>query len=165
MEVKDVEEILDYLANTLGGDWLLTGGALVRLSFDASRGTEDVDLARMGHPHLSGDALLNQFYQWLIARGHGPEWVNTAVEPFLHEVPQWREETVVLKVGSKGKLFRPNLTLFTYLKIRRGTEIDLEDIRRARAQCPETFDETQFRKWAQKETLARFESSRAALGL
>lgn len=43
MESKTLNEVLDYLGNELGGDWLLAGGSLVRLKFDATRGTEDMD--------------------------------------------------------------------------------------------------------------------------
>jgi hypothetical protein len=40
MDSKRLDEILAYLCEDLGGDWLLTGGALVRHEFDASRGAE-----------------------------------------------------------------------------------------------------------------------------
>lgn len=148
MEAKTLEEILSYLTDTLGGDWLLAGGALVRLSFDASRGTEDVDFARMSHPELSPELSLTHFYRWLISRGLGPEWVNTAVEPFVHEVPSWKDETVLVRSGLKGKIFRPTLTLFAYLKLKRATAVDLEDIRKAIPHCPEGFDEKKLLGWA-----------------
>jgi hypothetical protein len=165
MESKTLDEILNYLCESIGGDWLLTGGSLVRLSFDASRGTEDVDLVRLRHPTLSDEAARNELFRWLIARGLGPEWVNTAVEPFVKEVAGWERELVLLRQGSVGALFRPNLTFFAYLKLRRGTSIDLEDVRKAVRKCPEGFDEAKFRGWASEELWARFQGERINLGI
>ena len=48
VDAKFLEEILETLTDTVGGDWLLAGGSLVRLVFDDTRSTEDVDIARMG---------------------------------------------------------------------------------------------------------------------
>ncbi len=39
LDSSQLEEILNYLTDGLGGDWLLTGGSLVRLNFDADRGS------------------------------------------------------------------------------------------------------------------------------
>lgn len=165
MDSLTIETILDYLRNELGGDWLLTGGSLVRLSFDASRGTEDVDLMRIAHPSLSDEASRNALFRWLIARGLGPEWVNSTVEPFVREVSEWRDEIVPLLDGPKGRIFRPTLTLFAHLKLRRGTDVDLADIRAAARSCPEGFDQAKFRRWSDPDTWARYLSSKAALGL
>lgn len=150
---KQLDEILSFLVEELGGDWLLTGGALVCLNFDESRGTEDVDLARIRHLEISPEASLQKLYQWLIQRGLGPEWVNTAVEPFVQEVPDWKNESIVIRQGAKGRVFRPNLTLFTYLKLRRGTEIDLTDVERASEKCPEGFHEKKFHTWPVTEKM------------
>ncbi len=164
MDSQRIDEILDYLVNDLGGDWFLTGGALVRIAFDPERGTEDVDFVRVRHPTLSDEASRNQLFQWLIARGLGPEWVNPAVEPFVREVPLWESETVLLRHGSKGTVLRPNLTLFVYLKLRRGTEVDLRDIQVAKPLCAEGFDEKKLRRWASPSVLQRFELHRGRLG-
>lgn len=47
MDTNKLQSVLDYLCKEVGGDWLLAGGALVRLKFDASRGTEDMDIVRI----------------------------------------------------------------------------------------------------------------------
>ncbi len=165
METQAVEEILNYLCEELGGDWLLTGGSLVRLSFDASRSTEDVDLVRIRHGSLSDEAARNALFKWLIGRGLGPEWVNSAVEPFVREIPGWERELALLRAGSAGRIYRPNLTLFVYLKLRRGTEIDLGDIRKAVPKCAEGFDEARFLRWAAQPLRERYERVRSTLGL
>lgn len=160
-----VDEILTYLCEELGGDWLITGGTLVRLEFDSNRGTEDVDLVRLRHSTLSDEAAKTQLFRWLIDRGLGPEWVNSAVEPFVREVPEWEKETLILREGRKGRLFRPNLTLFIYLKLRRGTEIDLQDISKAIPSCPEGFDEKKLNRWSNPQVIARFARFRGQFGL
>jgi hypothetical protein len=165
IESKTLQEVLTYLKDELGGDWLLTGGSLVRLGFDSSRGTEDIDLVRIRHPEFSDEKSRNELFQWLLKRGLGPEWVNTAVEPFVREVPSWERELVRLQSGTRGQIFRPNLTLFVYLKLRRGSEIDLGDIRTVAPQCPEGFDEARFMSWADQKLQTRFRAQRSALGI
>jgi hypothetical protein len=73
--------------------------------------------------------------------------VNSTVEPFVREVKDWQTEVVPIETGSRGRVFRPNLTLFVYLKIRRGSEIDLEDIRKALLVCPEKFSKDRLLSW------------------
>lgn len=165
MDSTQVTEILDFICDHLGGDWFLTGGALVRLYFDETRGTEDVDLVKLQHPSLSDEAAKNKLFRWLIDRGLGPEWVNSAVEPFVQEVPTWKKETVLIRSGSKGNIYRPSLTLFVYLKLRRGTEIDVLDIKKAIPHCKERFDENKFLKWANEKVKKKFLENRSALGL
>jgi len=160
LDLEKTEEIVDFLTNHLGGDWLLTGGSLVRLKFDVSRGTEDVDIVRMSHPDLSDEASREKLFSWLIDKGLGPEWVNTAVEPFVKEILNWKNEVVEIYSGSKGKVFRPNITLFVYLKLRRGTEIDLEDIKTVAPKCRESFDELKFRSWASTKVIERLNTLR-----
>ncbi len=165
MESKTLAEILGYLCDELGGDWLLTGGSLVRLEFDATRGTEDVDLVRIRHPELSDEAARNALFRWLIDRGLGPEWVNSAVEPFVREIKDWQNELVPIRKGRRGALFRPSLTLFVYLKLRRGSEVDCEDIRRVAPQCPEGLNEARLLSWMSEALRKRFAALRGSLGI
>ena len=160
MDTSDIEKILNYLCQELGGEWLIAGGSLVRLAFDSSRGTEDLDLMRVKDSAQSNDASRNKLYQWLIARGLGPEWVNDAMEPFVREADGWEGQLVLLREGTKGKIYRPSLTLFVFLKLRRGTDIDIEDIKKAIPFCKEGFDPSVFKKWNHpnvKKNFARVE--------
>lgn len=147
METKEVEEILSHICQEIGGDWLLAGGALVKIEFDSTRGTEDIDIMRLNHPTLSDEATRNLLFKWLIQRGSGPEWVNPALEPFVREADGWENQIILLREGKKGKVFRPTLTLFAFLKLRRGTDIDIRDILKAIPHCPEGFDLMTFKKW------------------
>lgn len=157
MDATRLQQILDYLCDELGGDWLIVGGALVRLLFDGTRGTEDLDLVRLNHPNLSDEGAKAHLFRWLIQNGLGPEWVNSAVEPFVREVTTWQSEIVLVRTGSKGKIFRPTLTLFVYLKLRRATDVDLLDIKKAIPKCPEGFDEKKFALWADQKLNSRLE--------
>lgn len=159
-----IAEVLTYLCDEVGGDWLLAGGSLVCLKFDADRGTEDIDIMRIRHSHLSDEAAKNELFKWLIANGLGPEWVNAAMEPFVKAANGWESEIVEIKTGKKGRIFRPTLTLFTFLKLRRGTEIDLRDIVSARKSCPEKFDETKLKSWSNEAVWNRFQKVRKQIG-
>ncbi len=165
MEASTQEEILRYLLDEVGGDWFLTGGGLVRMSFDASRGTEDLDLVKISHSEQSDDSAKQMLYRWLIDRGFGPEWINSAVEPFVREVSDWQKETVLARTGEKGRLFRPTITLFVYLKLRRGTEIDIGDIQKAAQKCAEPFDEKLLLSWGNPKVAERYQKQAPQLGL
>ena len=165
MEASTQEEILRYLLDEVGGDWFLTGGGLVRMSFDAARGTEDLDLVGLSHPELSDESAKQMLYRWLIDRGFGPEWINSAVEPFVREVEGWQNETVLVRTGEKGRLFRPTITLFAFLKLRRGTEIDVGDIQKAALKCTEPFDEELLLGWGNQKVVERYQKLASRLGL
>lgn len=47
METAKLTQMLDILCQEIGGDWLLTGGSLVRFDIDPARGTEDIDLVNI----------------------------------------------------------------------------------------------------------------------
>ena len=148
MDIHQIDSILKFLCDELGGDWFLTGGSLVRLEFDAQRGTEDMDLVRIRDELQSEERSRTRLFQWLMQNQLGPEWVNTAVEPFVKRVPNWENEVIELRSGKLGRVFRPNLTLFIYLKLGRGTSADWKDIEKAIPHCPEGFNWNKFESWA-----------------
>lgn len=160
-----IREVLSYLCTDLGGDWFLTGGSLVWLKFDSTRGTEDMDFVQISHPALSEVMAKNELYKWLIQKDLGPEWVNDAVEPFVRAVPNWQNELVEIQSGKKGRIFRPNLTLFVLLKLNRASEIDLKDITTVAPKCAEGFDEKKFDSWASQKIKSIFAKHRKTLGL
>jgi len=165
MDEVIIKEVVAYLCNDLGGDWFLTGGSLVRLKFDDTRGTEDMDFVQISHFNLSEVSAKNELYKWLIKKGLGPEWINDAVEPFVRQVSDWKNELVEIESGLVGKVFRPNLTLFVYLKLNRASDIDLKDILIVAPQCHEGFDEKKFRTWVDQKILNRFEKHRRQIGI
>jgi len=93
------------------------------------------------------------------------EWVNTAVEAFLNEVPSWQKHVVKIRSGLKGKIFRPTITLFVYLKFRRGTAIDVKDVAAALKACKEPFNKEELFSWKSETVIKNFEKYKSDLGL
>jgi hypothetical protein len=166
MEVVKIEGLLEKICQTVGGDWLLVGGSLVQIEYDAERGTEDIDLVPISHPTLSDVRAQDELFKAAKALGLEPENVNSAARFFVGEIPEWQIEVVSFREGPAGRIFRPSLNLFVALKLKRGTEVDLGDIRSAvKKEGLKAFVETRFREIADAKTQARFDSLRASLGL
>ena len=158
MESSKVSEILDYLCQHVGGDWLLVGGALVQIELSAERATEDIDLALISHPTKSEAVAQNELFQYSMKQLNiGPESVNLAVAPFLNDFLHWQSECKLLKSGSKGNIFRPSLTLFIALKLGRASTIDLKDIRLALEKFPrEELNEIRLKEWLKPAAFQRY---------
>jgi len=167
MDEQTLEKLLKNLVDEVGGDWLLAGGALVRLVFDANRGTEDIDLMRISHPEDSMEVSLNLIFRHAIEQGLGPEWINTAMTPFVRMATGWESELVLLRTGKKGRLHRPTLTLFTFLKLERGSEVDLKDIqaafRKLAPRDPAEFSEEKLRSWLSPQASVTWQTHRTRL--
>lgn len=133
LDKRRIEEVIDAVTNSLHGDWLLVGGALVALWLEPRRITEDIDLIG-----LSGTADERLALMQLAERlGLPVEAVNSAADFFVSRIEGWRDELELFREGRSARIFRPTPTLFLLLKARRLSEHDLEDclaaIRRARA--------------------------------
>jgi len=95
-----------------------------------------------------------------------PEHVNSAADFFVRQVLGWESELVLLSQGKVGRVYRPSLTLYACLKLGRGSEIDVEDLRYAVISCGSgEFDERKFLSWASPDVKSRFRACRASLGL
>jgi hypothetical protein len=164
MDEQTLEKLLANLVDEVGGDWMLAGGALVRLVFDANRGTEDIDLMRISHPEDSMEVSLNLIFRHAIGLGLGPEWINTAMTPFVRMATGWESELALLRTGKKGRLHRPTLTLFTFLKLERGSEVDLNDIiaafRKLNARSPTEFSEEKLLSWLTPQARLKWQTHR-----
>ena len=145
--IEDFTRVLTVLLDEVGGEWILVGGGLVRLEFDENRSTHDLDIAFLNHSELSETAALQKLYEKILPFGLEPDHVNSAMRTFLDYVPSWRDEIVPIRFGSLGKMFRPTLTLFTYLKLNRGSEIDLLDIKAAFEKIGSEFDSVKLDTW------------------
>ena len=161
METSKINGLLDELCQKVGGKWLLTGGSLIQLEIDSHRATEDIDLVSIDHESLSDVAAQDEMFKAAIRIGLSPESVNSAASFFVHRLPSWKNQLVILRSGIKGTIFRPNLTLFLALKLARATEIDLSDIAAAiNAYDSKEFDFELFKTMADSKTLERFETHR-----
>jgi hypothetical protein len=166
MDAAKLTAILDEICQKVGGKWLLTGGALIQLQADAARATEDVDLVAISHETLSPVAAQNELFKAAIRSGLGPESVNSAAGFFVAQVPGWQNHLIEIQSGACGTIYRPSLTLFTILKLGRGTEVDLLDIAAAvQSFGAAEFDPRSFSQMASNEVRKLFEAHRKSFGL
>jgi hypothetical protein len=166
VDSQTVEALLSDLCQNVGGDWLLAGGSLVLIEFGGGRPTEDIDIVNLTHPTLSPVASQTELFRAALRLGLSAENVNSPVGFFVNEIPGWQSHLVEMRTGPKGRIFRPDLALLVTLKLRRGTETDLEDLRVAFAKAGlKEFDEAAFRQMASREIQSRFSKLRKTLGL
>jgi hypothetical protein len=118
-----LDEIVDAIAERLPGEWLLVGGALAALWLEPRRTTEDVDVVGLGGTTGERMALMQ-----LAGELDLPvEALNSAADFFVRRIEGWRDEVEPFRQGSRGRIYRPTVTLFVLLKLRRLSEPDLAD--------------------------------------
>jgi hypothetical protein len=131
LDAARIDAIVQSVSDRLAGDWLLIGGGLAALWFDARRVTEDVDL--IGIEGTGADRLsLLGLAQDL---GLPVEALNSAADFFVHRIADWRDQMEILRVGRAGRIFRPTPTLFLLLKLRRLSSRDLDDCVQLLVRC------------------------------
>ncbi len=123
LDRERIEEAVRAVADRLGGEWLLIGGALVALWIEARRTTEDVDFVPIGGVENPRLALLDFAHDL----GLPVEALNSAADFFVGRIAGWRDEIEVLHRGARGTIYRPSATLFLLLKIGRLSARDFAD--------------------------------------
>jgi hypothetical protein len=158
MEISKIRKILDNLCQKIGGDWLLVGGALVQLEINGQRATEDIDLALISCADKSEAVLQTELFRFSMNDLQvGPETLNLAVTPFLNDLAGWQKECKLLMSGPVGNIYRPTLSLFIALKMKRASTIDLADIRDALKKWPaQELDESKLGLWLKPEQLKKY---------
>jgi hypothetical protein len=119
-----VHRFVALAADSLQGDWVVMGGAVLPLLGVETRVTWDIDVAGPPEARMDQALLLMEIAEEL---GLPVEAINQAGAYFLHRVDGWRESLVKVRVGKSGTILRPDATLFVLLKIDRLTESDLAD--------------------------------------
>lgn len=166
VDSEKLRQVLGGICQKIGGDWLLAGGSLVQLLFDSNRGTQDIDLVNIRHDHLAETPLQTELFLLAKSLGLTPENLNSAVSFFVRQVPGWQSQIVEIAAGPKGKIYRPTLTLFVYLKLGRASEIDLADIRSAVKVCGRhEFDSELYDSWADVKLREKLVECRSKIGL
>lgn len=118
-----IRAFLEGSANLLEGRWLLIGGAMIALTVDPERSTEDIDLV----PVDDSPGRRRQLLQAALQAGLGVEVVNSAADFFVKREAGWQEQLrPLLKVGEM-EIFRPTTRLLVVLKAQRLSEQDLGD--------------------------------------
>jgi hypothetical protein len=149
--------MLEEICQKIGGEWVLTGGSLIQLQASDSRATEDLDIIGLTHPALSETLAQNELFKAALRIGLSPETVNSAASFFFHQIPEWQNHLVKIKVGPVGTVFRPDLTLFIVSKLARSSEIDLQDISSAiTAWGKSEFSMVAFTKMSSPDVMSRF---------
>lgn len=123
LDRQRLEAVLAAMVDTLRGDWLLVGGALVALWLEPRRVTEDIDLIGLGNPPQDRLDLM----RFADAAGLPVEAVNSAADYFVRRIPGWERELELFRGGSQARIYRPSATLFLLLKIGRLSDQDLAD--------------------------------------
>jgi hypothetical protein len=92
----------------------------------SERQTIDIDLVPLKHvtyeDQLKAIAVAVKF-------NLPPETINFSAEYFVKKQPGWQKQLVLMKTTKTMRLFRPNKKLFRKLKMARGSESDLQDIK------------------------------------
>ena len=128
MNLKVLSKLINQVADQIDGDWVVIGGMVLPLLGDEYRVTVDVDLVSTEEKASQERTL--QLMQIAQDAGLPIETINSAGGFFLYRIKGWKNDLVLLKKGKRGRIFRPNATLYLILKIGRMSETDLEDCKK-----------------------------------
>jgi hypothetical protein len=121
---KLVHQMMNLAEKHLKGDWVIIGGSVLTVLGISERVTVDIDLAG---PIDSTQKDVLKLMEIAESIGLDVEAINQAGAFFLHKIPKWQDELVVIQKGSNVRFLRPNLCLFIKLKCGRMSETDLSD--------------------------------------
>ncbi|HEY1079697.1 MAG TPA: hypothetical protein VGE46_06350 [Bdellovibrio sp.] len=121
---KQYSDFVNSVADTMEGDWVLVGGALIAILLPGTRVTADIDLCPIGE--LTNERRI-ELMRLAQASGLSLEAINPSADFFLRQIPNWKSSLVIFKAGKKGNLYRPSLDLYIQMKCSRLSESDLSD--------------------------------------
>jgi hypothetical protein len=121
---KLLSEFVQEAADQLAGDWVIVGGSVLQLLNIDIRVTTDIDLAGPENATQKDTLTLMEIAADL---GLPVEAINQAASYFLFKIPDWQSSLVLVKDGKRGRVLRPNASLFIKLKLPRLTASDLDD--------------------------------------
>ncbi len=120
-----VKTLLKKTSETLEGDWVLIGGALIQFLEIHERTTMDIDIVPLSQSRANEQTLnlmkLAENLQLPV------EVINISAAFFLFKIKSYKDNLQVLYKGKKGVVYGPNLELFLRLKLNRLSETDLDD--------------------------------------
>jgi len=111
----------------LTGDWVIIGGTVLPLVGVDSRVTVDIDMIQVHQS--SGNQSTLDLMELAESIGLPVESINSAGLFFLKKVTDWEKRLVVHAESKKCRILRPSLDLYFELKLARGTESDLQDLK------------------------------------
>ena len=123
-----LEQFVILASQELSGDWVLCGASVLPLLGINTRTTWDIDLYGMNDQSQSEIMKLMDLVGSL---GVPAECINVSGGYYLSKIPNFSEHLVLLQ-ESQAKIYRPDFYLFSQLKLKRFSEVDLLD-------CQELF--------------------------
>jgi len=124
VDSSKLKKLIKNASDQLSGEWVLLGGTLLPYLGIDYRSTVDVDLVGMNNPDQKQAIILMDLAQDL---GWPVESINQAAGYFLQKVKNFEDHLIVLQKGKSATIYRPDLYLFTVLKLGRCTHQDIDD--------------------------------------
>lgn len=119
-----LQEFVRKAVDRLSGDWIIIGGSVLQLLNIDIRVTTDIDVAGPDTATQKDTLTLMDIAADI---GLPVEAINQAASYFLYKIPDWQSSLVLVRTGKKGRVLRPNTSLFLELKLARLTSSDLDD--------------------------------------
>ncbi|MFK8137981.1 MAG: hypothetical protein AB8E15_06455 [Bdellovibrionales bacterium] len=122
------EEILEQFvllaSQRLRGDWVVCGASILPLLGINARTTWDIDFFGLDNPSQNESHKLMEIAESL---GVPPECISSSAGFYLKKEKNFRAHLIEMNKNKDTTIFRPDLFLFTQLKLKRLTEVDLQD--------------------------------------
>ena len=124
LDTRLLAQFLVKAGRKLKGEWVLLGGTLLPAVGIDVRATVDIDLVGLGKKEAAQQLELMSLAESL---GLPVESVNQAAAFFLKKIGYTKADLIVLEQGPSATIYRPSLSLYWRLKMRRLSETDLQD--------------------------------------
>jgi len=121
---KLLERFIKLAGDRMDGDWIIIGGTVLPLLGLNFRVTVDIDFVPVKDSDHAQTIKIMEIADEL---GLPVETINQAGAFFLTKISEFQKHLILIKKGKTAKIFRPDVTLFLLLKMKRLTESDLSD--------------------------------------
>ena len=118
-----LEQFLLIASEELNKDWVLCGASILPLLGVKTRTTWDIDLFGLGTPSQEESFRMMEIVENL---GIPAECVNLSGGYYLSKIKDYRKHLIPLQ-SAKVCIYRPDVYLFSRLKLQRFSEVDLLD--------------------------------------
>lgn len=137
-----LKKFLRRAPQSLQGEWVLLGGALLPALGVETRVTTDIDLVPLSEVASNSKSTL-ALMDLALSLELSVEAVNSAAGYFLSKIKDHKKDLVLLSEAKDWRLYRPNFSLYLRLKAARLSESDLMDVEAYAGVFPEEVRATQ----------------------
>jgi hypothetical protein len=120
-----VKLFIEKALKDLDGDWVIIGGTVLSLLGIEERVTIDIDFISISRTNSNLQTI--KLMELAETIGLPIETINQSGEFYLHKIPDFIENLVLLAESKRCKIYRPNAYLFFSLKLARMSETDIND--------------------------------------